>query len=428
MAIANIEAEQTVLGCVLLEGYLIKDIELRPDHFYRPVHQVIFGAMKQMESKEQPIDLVTLVSVLDDNKLTEIGGLQYLQDLACAVPTTSNMKTYEKYVLDAWKMRQAQVAVHHLLSVVNVADTEVISETIQKLTRIEETGYEDEFDLVALQSKMWDKFETMGSGITGITTGYTDMDVMTNGLQDEDLIIIGARPSIGKTAFMLNMAMNTAIKAGAIPAIFSLEMPKELLMNRIYAAIGNIDGMKLRNPKQTFNDADWTKLTQTMGIVGRTELKIYDEPSQTVQEMRSKLRRLKAKYPGRQIVAFIDYLQLIKGSGRENRNLEVSEISRNLKLMARDLGIPVVALSQLSRSVEQRQDKRPMMSDIRDSGSVEQDADVVMFLYRDDYYDAETERKNIIEVIIGKQRNGPTGTVELAFLKEYNKFVSLMKR
>lgn len=427
MATINIEAEQALLGCILASGSVIKEISLRPEHFYYPKHQTIFEAMRALEAQEKKIDLVTVVSQLGENNLLEVGGVSYLTDLACSVPITENFPVYEGYVLDAWKLRQAKIVGLKLQSEVEVGGADVLSEAITDLQRLEETGYTDEFDLRELQLEMMEYYESLSGDITGVTTGYTDMDLMTNGLQDEDLIIIGARPSIGKTAFMLNMATRAAQKQNIVPAIFSLEMPKKSLMNRIYSSLENIDGMKMRNPKATFSAEDWQKLTLAMSQVEKTALTIYDKPNQTVQEMRAKLRRLKMKYPGQKVVAFIDYLQLIKGSGLENRNLEVAEISRNLKLMARDLGIPVVALSQLSRAVEQRQDKRPMMSDLRDSGSVEQDADMVAFLYREDYYNAETELKNIVEVIIGKQRNGPTGTVELAFIKEYNKFVDLAK-
>lgn len=426
MATINIEAEQALLGCILASGSVIKEISLRPEHFYLPIHQTIFEAMRALERQDEKIDLVTVVTELGENRALEVGGVDHLTSLACSVPITENFPTYEKCVLDAWKLRQAKIVGLRLQSEVEVGGADVLSEVISDLQRLEETGYEDEFDLKELQVEMMELYESLATeGITGVTTGYTDMDLMTNGLQDEDLIIIGARPSIGKTAFMLNMAMQGALKQNIVPAIFSLEMPKKSLMNRIYSALQNIDGMKMRNPKAAFSEDDWKKLTVAMSQVEKTALTIYDKPNQTVQEMRARLRRLKMKYPDRKVVAFIDYLQLIRGSGLENRNLEVAEISRNLKLMARDLGIPVVALSQLSRAVEQRQDKRPMMSDLRDSGSVEQDADMVAFLYRDDYYDAETEKKNIVEVIIGKQRNGPVGHVELAFLKEYNKFVDL---
>ena len=263
--------------------------------------------------------------------------------------------------------------------------------------------------------------------ITGIPTGFAELDKMTAGFQRNDLIIVAARPSVGKTAFALNIAQNVATKTDENVAIFSLEMGAEQLVMRMLCAEGNIDAQRLRTGSLT--DEDWGKLTMAMGSLSNAGIFIDDTPGVRVKEIRAKCRRLKQEQGGLGMI-LIDYLQLIQGSGRsgENRQQEVSEISRSLKALARELQVPVIALSQLSRGVEQRQDKRPMMSDIRESGSIEQDADIVAFLYRDDYYDKESENKNIIEIIIAKQRNGPTGTVSLAFVKEYNKFVNLERR
>jgi replicative DNA helicase len=263
--------------------------------------------------------------------------------------------------------------------------------------------------------------------ITGIATGFTELDKITAGFQRNDLIIVGARPSVGKTAFALNISQNVATKTGENVAIFSLEMGAEQLVMRMLCAEGNIDAQRLRTGSLT--DEDWGKLTMAMGSLSNAGIFIDDTPGIRVSEIRAKSRRLKQEQGGLGMI-LIDYLQLVQGSGRsgENRQQEVSEISRSLKALARELEVPVIALSQLSRGVEQRQDKRPMMSDIRESGSIEQDADIVAFLYRDDYYDKESENKNIIEIIIAKQRNGPTGTVSLAFIKEYNKFVNLERR
>jgi replicative DNA helicase len=259
-------------------------------------------------------------------------------------------------------------------------------------------------------------------GVTGIPSGYPDLDKMTSGFQRSDLIILAARPAVGKTAFALNVAQNIAVRAGETVAIFSLEMGKEQLVQRMLCAEANIDAGKMRTG--FLEEDDWPKLTMAVGTLSEAPIYIDDTPGITVHDIRAKCRRLKAEHGIGLIL--IDYLQLIQGRGKgDNRQQEVSEISRTLKLIARELHVPVIALSQLSRSVEQRQDKRPMMSDLRESGSIEQDADIVSFLYRDDYYNPESERKNIIEVIIAKQRSGPTGTVELVFLKNFNKFVSL---
>src|SRR5699024_4559909 len=262
--------------------------------------------------------------------------------------------------------------------------------------------------------------------VTGIATGFRDLDQITSGFQRNDFIIIAARPSVGKTAFALNIAQNVAINSDEIVAIFSLEMGAEQLVSRMLCAEGNIDAQRLRTGR--LEEDDWSKLTMAMGSLSNAGIFIDDSPGIRVSEIRSKCRRLKQEHGLGMIV--IDYLQLIQGSGssRENRQQEVSEISRSLKALAREMNVALIALSQLSRSVESRQDKRPIMSDLRESGSIEQDADIVGFLYRDDYYDQESEKQNIIEIIISKQRNGPVGTVELAFVKEYNKFVDLDHR
>ena len=267
---------------------------------------------------------------------------------------------------------------------------------------------------------------TRKGDVTGIPTGFAELDRMTAGFQRNDLIIVGARPSVGKTAFALNIAQNVATKTEENVAIFSLEMGAEQLVMRMLCAEGNINAQNLRTGSLT--DEDWRKLTMAMGSLSNAGIYIDDTPGVRIGEIRSKCRRLKQEHGLGMIL--IDYLQLIQGDGRsgDNRQQEVSEISRSLKALARELKVPVIALSQLSRGVEQRQDKRPMMSDIRESGSIEQDADIVAFLYRDDYYDKESENKNIIEIIIAKQRNGPVGTVSLAFVKEYNKFVNLERR
>ena len=278
--------------------------------------------------------------------------------------------------------------------------------------------------------RTYDNIEVMHNrvgDITGIATGFAELDRMTAGFQRNDLIIVAARPSVGKTAFALNIAQNVATKTDEKVAIFSLEMGAEQLVMRMLCAEGNIDAQRLRTGSLT--DEDWGKLTMAMGSLSNAGIFIDDSPGVRVKEIRAKCRRLKQEQGGLGMI-LIDYLQLVLGSGRsgENRQQEVSEISRSLKALARELQVPVIAFSQLSRGVEQRQDKRPMMSDIRESGSIEQDADIVAFLYRDDYYDKESENKNIIEIIIAKQRNGPTGTVSLAFVKEYNKFVNLERR
>lgn len=265
--------------------------------------------------------------------------------------------------------------------------------------------------------------------LTGIPTGYDDLNRMTAGLQEGDLIIIGARPSMGKTAFVLNIAFHAA-SAHTATGIFSLEMGEEQLLKRMISSTGNIDATKLKNPKKLCNLKDWEKISQAMGLINDLPLEIYDKANVTMQEIYAKTRKLKRKYPNKKVLIAIDYLQLIvcDPKHRGNRMQEIGEISRKLKLMARELNVCVVALSQLSRAVESRQDKRPLLSDLRENGQIEQDADLIAFLYREDYYDRETENKNITEIILAKQRNGPVGVVELAFIKEFSKFVNLERK
>lgn len=432
----NIEAEQAVLGAIFLEpsSLTLASEILLPEDFYRAAHQKIFGVMLNLSDQGKAVDVVTVTEELASAKLLEdIGGVSYLTELAASVPTAANIEYYAKIVEEKSLLRRL----------------------IRTATSIAQDGYqrEDEIDVLLDDAekrimevsgrknggnfhsirdvlvRTYDHIEMLHSrvgDITGLATGFVELDKMTAGFQRNDLIIVGARPSVGKTAFALNIAQNVATKTGENVAIFSLEMGAEQLVMRMLCAEGNIDSQRLRTGSLT--DEDWGKLTMAMGSLSNAGIFIDDTPGVRVQDIRSKCRRLKQE--GGLGMVIIDYLQLILGSGRsgENRQQEVSEISRSLKQLARELEIPVIALSQLSRGVEQRQDKRPMMSDIRESGSIEQDADIVAFLYRDDYYDKESENKNIIEIIIAKQRNGPTGTVSLAFVKEYNKFVNLERR
>lgn len=424
----NIDAEQYVIGSILLEGDLIKEITLLPEHFYIKANRMIFESMKKINANGDPVDLLTVVTYIGENKIMEIGGVDYLTQMAGAIPTTDNVKTYEKYVLDAWKLRQAELVANKIKEEASTApDTEIISRSIQELSRLEEMGHEDDYDLTKRMMEIYEKMEEPEYNSFGVPSGFRTVDTMTNGFQNQDLIIIGARPSVGKTAFALNIGTNASLK-DVVVSIFSLEMSDEPLIKRIWSFLGPIESTKFRNPKKFFSDKDWVSLTHVISMLSTKEFQIYEKPNVTVQEIRSKLRKQKKMHPGKKHLCIIDYLQLIRGRGRENRTNEVAEISRELKLTARDLDMPIIALSQLSRTLEQRQDKRPMLSDLRESGSVEQDADIVAFLYRDDYYNKDTEDKNVTEVIISKQRNGPTGTVKLSFTKEFNRFQDLYGR
>lgn len=432
----NIEAEQAVLGAIFLEpaALTLASEILIPEDFYRASHQKIFNVMLNLSDKGKAVDLITVTEELAAAKLIEeLGGVSYLSDLAGSVPTAANIEYYAKIVEEKSLLRRLIRTATGIVQDGYQREDEVdvlLSEAEKNIMEVSSRKKTGTFhNIKDVLVRTYDNIEMMHNrvgDITGIATGFTELDKITAGFQRNDLIIVGARPSVGKTAFALNIGQNVATKAEENVAIFSLEMGAEQLVMRMLCAEGNIDAQRLRTGSLT--DEDWGKLTMAMGSLSNAGIFIDDTPGVRVQDIRSKCRRLKQEHGLGMII--IDYLQLILGSGRsgENRQQEVSEISRSLKQLARELEVPVIALSQLSRGVEQRQDKRPMMSDIRESGSIEQDADIVAFLYREDYYDKEAEDKNIIEIIIAKQRNGPTGTVSLAFVKEYNKFVNLERR
>ncbi len=433
----NIEAEQAVIGAIFLEpsSLTLASELVMPDDFYRAAHQKIYDCMLNLSDRGEPVDLVTVTSELANLKLLEeVGGVSYLSDIAGSVPTAANIEYYAKIVEEKSILRRLIRTATNIAQEGYSREDEVaglLNEAEKQILEVSQRKNSGVFQNIKdVLVKTYDNIETLHNRkgeVTGIETGFTELDKMTAGFQRNDLIIIAARPSVGKTAFALNIAQNVATKARENVAIFSLEMGAEQLVMRMLCAEGNINAQNLRTGQLTAED--WSKLTMAMGSLSNAGIYIDDTPGIRVSEIRSKCRRLRQESGLGMIL--IDYLQLIQGSGRgggENRQQEVSEISRSLKALARELEVPVIALSQLSRGVEQRQDKRPMMSDIRESGSIEQDADIVGFLYRDDYYDKESENKNIIEIILAKQRNGPVGTVSLAFVKEYNKFVNLERR
>ncbi|WP_339322814.1 replicative DNA helicase [Paenibacillus sp. FSL W8-0194] len=429
----NLEAEQAVLGAILLQSEaMITAMErVQPEDFYDASHQLIYEAMIQLGEENQPIDLVTLTSRLQDKgQLEDVGGVSYLAKLAHAVPTAANVEYYAQIIEEKSMLRRLIRTATQIVSEGYSGGEDVagmLSDAERRILEISNRRTGSGF--VAIRDVLMEVFDRVevlnqqGGTTTGIPTGFVDLDKMTNGFQRSDLIIVAARPSVGKTAFALNIAQNVAVRAKETVAIFSLEMSAPQLVNRMICAEANLDANLMRTGDFK-TDEDWAKLTMGIASLAEAEIYIDDTPGITVADIRSKCRRLKKEKGLGMIV--IDYLQLIQGRGKpgENRQQEVSEISRTLKQIARELSVPVIALSQLSRGVEQRQDKRPMMSDLRESGSIEQDADIVAFLYRDDYYNQETEKKNIIEIIIAKQRNGPVGTVELVFLKNFNKFVN----
>ncbi|MBY0223376.1 MULTISPECIES: replicative DNA helicase [Sporosarcina] len=429
----NNEAEQSVIGAIFLEPQaLITASEiLLPDDFYRIAHKKIFDTMLVLSDKGQPIDLVTITEELKvKNELEDVGGISYLTELANAVPTAANIVHYANIVEEKALLRRLIRVATGIVEDGYTREDEVealLGEAEKKMMEVSNRKNAGDFRHIKdVLVETYDNIEllhTRKGEVTGIPTGFRDLDKITAGFQRNDLIIVAARPSVGKTAFALNVAQNVATKTDENVAIFSLEMGAEQLVMRMLCAEGNIDAQVLRTGNLEADD--WRKLTMAMGSLSNAGIFIDDSPGIRINEIRSKCRRLQQEHGLGMIM--IDYLQLIMGSGRssDNRQQEVSEISRSLKALARELKIPVIALSQLSRGVEQRQDKRPMMSDLRESGSIEQDADIVSFLYREDYYDKETEMQNMIEIIIAKQRNGPTGTVTLAFAKEYNKFLNI---
>ncbi|WP_159888089.1 replicative DNA helicase [Paenibacillus puerhi] len=428
----NLEAEQAVLGAILLDGdALVTAMErITDEDFYRGAHKHIFEAMIEIAEANEPVDLITLTARLQDKQqLEEVGGISYLSQLANAVPTAANVDYYAQIVEEKSMLRRLIRAATQIVSNGYAGEDEVgtlLSDAEARIMEISQARSGSGF--IAIRDVLMEVFEKVEmlfnqkGSTTGIKSGFSDLDKMTSGFQRSDLIIVAARPSVGKTAFALNIAQNIGVREKETVAIFSLEMGAAQLVQRMICAEANVDAGRMRTG--FLEPDDWEKLTMAIGSLSEANIYIDDSPSVTVADIRAKCRRLK-KEKGLGMI-LIDYLQLIHGRGKgDNRQQEVSEISRTLKQIARELDVPVIALSQLSRGVEQRQDKRPMMSDLRESGSIEQDADIVAFLYRDDYYDKESEKKNIIEIIIAKQRNGPVGTVELAFLKNFNKFVGL---
>lgn len=431
----NIEAEQCVLGAMLIEKSAIaKATELlRPEDFYKEIHKIIFSCILELASRNEAVDIITLVETLKrKEKLEEVGGLTYLSFLANAVPTAANLEYHAKIVSEKGVLRQLiQVATN--IAAMGYEGSEYLETIVDKaeksILEISSRNTGGDFEpinkiLMAAFNRIT-KLQADGGAITGVPTGFKDLDQMTAGLQPSDLILVAARPSMGKTALVLNIAQHVAIREKKNVAFFSLEMSKEQLVQRMLCSEAPIDSQKLRIG--ALEDKDWIRLIDAADRLNASNIFIDDTAGITVAQMRGKARRLKAEH-GLDLI-IIDYLQLMQGSGgsgrNENRQQEISEISRSLKAIARELSVPVIALSQLSRGVESRQIKRPMLSDLRESGSLEQDADIVAFLYREDYYDKETENKDITEIIVAKHRNGPVDTVNLLFQKKYTKFVNI---
>lgn len=430
------EAEQSVLGAMLIDRDAIARVHslLTAADFYADRHRLIYQAMTALFDRGEAVDLVTVTDeIRESGRAQQVGGISYLAELANMVPTTANVESYAQIVAEKATLRRLQAAARQIVEDAYVAeDLDLTLAAAEKAIfdvtqRRAARGYEHLRGALVSAYGYIEHLYTQRGETTGVPTGFQDLDRLTSGLQPSDLVIVAARPSIGKTAFCLNIARNAAINAGSTVLIFSLEMAREQLAMRLLAAESAVDSQRLRTGH--LEDEDWHRLSGALARLSEASIYIDDTPNIPLLELRARARRLQAEH--RLDLVIIDYMQLMQLQGRgrnDNRQQEIAEISRSLKALARELKAPVMALSQLSRAVEQRQDKRPMLSDLRESGAIEQDADVVMFLYRDDYYDTETEKRNICEVNIAKQRNGPTGHIELYFLKEIGKFLGLERR
>lgn len=433
----SIEAEQSVVGAMLMDKDAITTASeiICGDDFYQTAYGVVFDSVVELFNEGKPVDLVTLQNRLREKEVPEeISSLEFVRDLVAAVPTSANVKYYAEIVAEKATLRKMIKLNEEIANACYLAKepVEAIMERTEKkvfeLVQNRNTGDYVPIKQVVLNAlERIEKASKSKGTVTGIPTGFIDLDYKTSGLQPSDFILVAARPSMGKTAFVLNIAQHVAFRQNKTVAIFSLEMSKEQLVNRLFSLESYVDAQLLRTGN--LKDSDWEKLIEGAGTIGKSNLIIDDTPGISISEMRSKCRKYKLEH-GLDLI-IIDYLQLMSGSvGKrsDSRQQEISDISRSLKALARELNVPVISLSQLSRAVEQRPDHRPMLSDLRESGAIEQDADVVMFIYRDDYYHKDTEHVNEAEIIIAKQRNGPIGTVTLTWLPQYTKFANSQKQ
>ena len=429
----SVEAEQSVLGSILLDKEAMISVSetLVPEDFYKEAHKVIYESMLKLYNSQSEIDLITLTDELrDQGYLDDIGGIAYITSLSTVVPTTSNIKYYVNIVKEKSISRQLISAANDIINLGydGSAKVEYVLENAEKkIFDISQERATNDFQpinqVISEALSMLEKLYEEKNDVTGLTTGFRDLNKKINGLQRSDLLLIAARPAMGKTAFALNLVQNAALNGDASLAVFSLEMSKEQLVQRMIASQSTVELKKIKTG--TLADNDWPRITDGMAILSGAKIHIDDTPGIKISELRSKCRKLKIE-KGLDLV-LIDYLQLMEGEGQnESRQQEIAKISRSLKILAKELDCPDVALSQLSRAPEQRADHRPMLSDLRESGSIEQDADIVMFLYRDEYYNPDTEKKNIGEVIVAKNRHGETGTVELVWFGGIQKFADKM--
>ena len=429
----DIEAEQAIIGSMLTDkDAVIAAVEvLQEQDFYREDNKIIYSAILNLYNRAEPIDIITLKSELKSmGKFEAVGGLEYIVQLPDKVPTTSNVEQYIK-IVEEKSMLRALIKTADELITLGYDPTQEVEQVIdtaekkifQVMQKKNQKGYSSIKDILVDTFTQLEQLYNQKESITGVPTGFVDLDYRTSGLHNSDLILVAARPAMGKSAFALNIATNAAVRAKVPVAIFSLEMSKEQMTNRILCSEAMVDSAKVRTGK--IDDDEWAKLAATSGELSEAGIYIDDTPGISIMEIRAKCRKMKLEKNIGLVV--IDYLQLVQGSNKKggSREQEIAEISRSLKILAKEIDVPVIALSQLSRAPEQRIDHRPMLSDLRESGSIEQDADIVMFLYRDDYYNEDTEKKNIAEVIIAKHRSGATGTLELLWLANYTKFANI---
>ena len=430
----SIEAEQSVIGCMMLsrDAITIATDILREEDFYSRQYGLVFQAIVELNDAGKSVDIVTLQNKLREKDAPpEVSSLEFVKELMLSIPTAAHIRDYTEIVAQKAVLRRLIRASEEIANVCYAGkdSLEAILEDTEKsifnIVQRRNTGdYVPIRQIVLNAMERIEKASKTKGNVTGVATGFLDLDYKTAGMQPADLILVAARPSMGKTALVLNIAQYVAFKSDLPLAVFSLEMSREQLVNRLFSLESRVDSQHIRTGN--LSDREWEDLIDGAGIVGRSKLIIDDTPGISVPELRSKCRKFKLEHDIQMVI--IDYLQLMSGSGRtDSRQQEVSEISRALKALARELSVPVIALSQLSRAVEQRPDHRPMLSDLRESGAIEQDADVVMFIYRDDYYNKDSEKKGIAEIIIAKQRNGPIGTVELAWLPDYTKFANIQR-
>nr|WP_294486780.1 replicative DNA helicase [uncultured Anaerosporobacter sp.] len=431
----SLEAEQSVVGSMIMDKDAITTASeiISSEDFYQHQYGLLFDAMVELFNDGKPVDLITLQEKMKEKELpSELSSIEFIRDLMSAVPTSANVKYYANIVREKATLRRLIKVTEGITNecYLNREKLEVILEETEKQV-FDVVQNKSSGDFVSIKDIVIKSLESIESAaknkgsVTGIATGFYDLDYKTAGLQPSDLILIAARPSMGKTAFVLNIAEYVAVKSHVTTAIFSLEMSKDQLVKRIISMNSKVDSQAIRSGE--LQDDDWVKLVESARSIGNSNLIIDDTPGISIGELRSKCRKFKLEHNLGLVI--IDYLQLMSGGKKaESRQQEISEISRSLKALAREISAPVIALSQLSRAVEQRPDKRPMLSDLRESGAIEQDADVVMFIYRDDYYNHDSEDAGVSEIIIGKQRNGPTGTVKLAWLSQYTKFANLERQ